>query len=152
MTGRIDPLSEHLCFAIYSAGHALNRIYKPLLEALGLTYPQYLVMTVLWDTDGRTVGQLGERLFLDSSTLTPLLKRLEQAGQVQRERDKGDERVMRVRLTEAGRALQARAQSVPGHIVAASGQSAEAVERLKNEIEDLRDALTRFSRQKAGSA
>ncbi len=152
MTARIDPLGEYLCFAIYSAGHALNRVYKPMLDALGLTYPQYLVMTVLWDADGRTVGQLGERLFLDSSTLTPLLKRLEQAGQIRRERDPGDERVVRARLTEQGRGLQARAQAIPGCIVAASGQSATEVGRLKSEIEDLRDAFNRFSQQKAGGA
>ena len=152
MTARIDPLADYLCFAIYSAGHALNRVYKPLLDALGLTYPQYLVMTVLWDVDGRTVSQIGERLFLDSSTLTPLLKRLERAGQIRRERDADDERVVRVRLTGQGRELQARAEALPGCIVAASGQSATEVQRLKGEIEDLRDAFDRYSRQNAGGA
>src|SRR5438874_8124185 len=90
--------SDFLCFAVYSASHAFNRVYKPLLDELGLTYPQYLVMVLLWEQDDQTVGSLGEKLFLESSTLTPLLKRLEALGQVKRNRDQVDERQVRVRL------------------------------------------------------
>ena len=93
-------VDDHLCFAIYSAGHAFNRIYKPLLGELGLTYPQYLVMVALWAKDDQTVGSLGEKLLLESSTLTPLLKRLEGIGYLTRTRDPADERQVRVRLTK----------------------------------------------------
>src|SRR5262245_8935804 len=102
-------LDEFLCFAVYSASHALNRVYKPLLDALGLTYPQYLTMVVLWREDGLTVGSLSDRLFLESSTLTPLLKRLEAMGAVRRSRDPRDERQVRVHLTDEGRALREKA-------------------------------------------
>ncbi|WP_207461029.1 MarR family transcriptional regulator [Azospirillum sp. SYSU D00513] len=105
MTHDAPNLDEFLCFAIHSTARAINRAAKPLLDELGLTYPQYLVMVVLWAEDDQTVGQIGEKLFLESSTLTPLLKRLEQAGYVRRARDAADERLVRVRLTETGRAL-----------------------------------------------
>ena len=134
-------LDQMLCFAVYSAGHAMNRVYKPLLDALGLTYPQYLVMLVLWEQDSLTVGQVGERLFLDSSTLTPLLKRLEGAGILKRARDSADERQVRVRLTEAGRALRARARGLPACVVKATGQSLPELRRLQDEIQHLRSAL-----------
>lgn len=137
-------LGDFLCFAIYSAGHALNRVYKPMLDALGLTYPQYLVMTILWDGDCQTVGQIGDRLFLGSSTLTPLLKRLEGAGLLSRARDASDERVVRVGLTGPGRALQERAAHLPACILEASGRDAEGIRKLRLEIETLRDALDRF--------
>src|ERR1700730_6884427 len=101
-------LGEFLCFAVYSASHAFNRVYKPLLDELGLTYPQYLVMVLLWEQDDQTVGSLGEKLFLESSTLTPLLKRLEALGHVKRTRDPVDERQGRVRLTDKGRAIRER--------------------------------------------
>ena len=87
-------LDNFICFALYTANHAMNRVYKPLLDALGLTYPQYLVMVSLWEEDGQTVGGLGDKLFLESSTLTPLLKRLEAAGYIRRERSREDERVV----------------------------------------------------------
>lgn len=141
-------LGDFLCFAIYSVGHALNRVYKPLLDALDLTYPQYLVMTVLWEQDGQTVGQVGARMFLESSTLTPLLKRLERAGHLRRDRDPDDERVVRVYLTEPGRALHERALHLPGCIVEASGRSADDLRALKLEIERLRDAFDRFSQER----
>ena len=99
-------LDHQLCFALYSASLAMTKLYKPLLEPLGLTYPQYLVMLVLWEGDGLTVSQLGERLALDSGTLTPLLKRLEASGLVQRRRDAADERRVLLHLTPAGRALK----------------------------------------------
>lgn len=130
-----------LCFAVYSASHAFNRVYKPVLDALGLTYPQYLVMVVLWDEDDQTVGALGEKLFLESNTLTPLLKRLEAMGYVARARDPADERQVRVRLTHAGQALRAKAQEVPGCIFLASGLSREAHDRLAAEVAALRDRL-----------
>ncbi|GIK99640.1 MAG: MarR family transcriptional regulator [Alphaproteobacteria bacterium] len=138
-----DPLdlSQQLCFAIYSAAHALNRAYKPLLEALNLTYPQYLVMLVLWETDDQTVGRIGDRLLLDSSTLTPLLKRLEAAGYVRRERDRADERQVRIRLTASGRSLKDRARGIPLAIAGAAGRTAAELQRLKADILALRDTL-----------
>lgn len=134
-------LGHQLCFAVYSAGHAFNRAYKPLLEALGLTYPQYLVMLVLWEADDQTVGEIGARLRLDSSTLTPLLKRLEAAGHVARARDPADERQVRIRLTAAGRALREKAKSVPHAIAGAAGLSGPEIQKLKSAIVALRDAL-----------
>ena len=134
-------LDQMVCFAIYSAAHAMNRVYKPLLDELGLTYPQYLVMLVLWEQDGVTVGGIGERLFLDSGTLTPLLKRLATSGVLTRERDSRDERQVRVRLTAAGLALRARARALPGCIVKATGLGLAELRRLQGEIEGLRDAL-----------
>ncbi|WP_458096394.1 MarR family winged helix-turn-helix transcriptional regulator [Roseomonas sp. WA12] len=130
-----------LCFSVYAAGHALNRVYKPLLDPLGLTYPQYLVMLGLWAEDGLTVGQIGAQLYLESSTVTPLLKRLEAAGLVRRARDEVDERVVRAWLTEAGDALRARAGAIPDCIVGATGMDAEGAERLRAEVERLRAAL-----------
>lgn len=138
-------LSEFLCFAIYSAGHAFNRVYKPLLDELRLTYPQYLVMVVLWEQDGQTVGDLGEKLFLESSTLTPLLKRLEALGHVRRSRDPADERQVRITLTPEGRALRQKALSIPHCILDASGLGIEGLRRLQTEITALRDALERGS-------
>src|SRR6185503_10758147 len=99
-------LDDFLCFAIYSTNLAVNRVYKPLLDQLGLTYPQYLVLVVLYQEDDQTVGRLGDKLFLDSSTLTPLLKRMESVGYVTRQRDPQDERQVRVRLTQQGRSVR----------------------------------------------
>jgi len=140
-----DPLKldDFICFAVYTAGHALNRVYKPLLATLGLTYPQYLAMVSLWQQDGQTVGGLGEKLFLESSTLTPLLKRLESAGYIRRERSKDDERVVVLRLTEEGKRLKEKAIGIPGCIVDASGRDAVDLNRLQAEIVALREALNR---------
>src|SRR5437870_5966914 len=113
-------LDNQLCFAVYSTAHAFNRFYKPLLDRLGLTYPQYLVMLVLWEEDGMSVKAIGERLFLDSGTLTPLLKRLEAAGLVKRTRSSEDERQVIVALTAQGEALKEKARSLPLSILAAS--------------------------------
>lgn len=143
-------LAEFLCFAVYSANHAFNRVYKPLLDDLGLTYPQYLAMVILWEKDSQTVGEIGERLFLDSSTLTPLLKRLEANGLVHRFRDAKDERVVRVSLTDAGRALRARAADVPPCIFAATGGRMEDLVRLKDELVALRETLGDASAAKGG--
>src|SRR5689334_24753737 len=103
LSTRDIKLNDLLCFAVYAAGHGFNRVYKPLLDPLGLTYPQYLVMKALWEQDSQTVGALGEKLSLESNTLTPLLKRLEAQGRVRRVRDPRDERQVRVQLTAAGR-------------------------------------------------
>lgn len=132
---------DFICFAVYSAGHAFNRVYKPLLSALGLTYPQYLVLVALWAKDDRTVGSLGETLLLETSTLTPLLKRLERMGLVTRARDAADERQVRIRLTPDGAALQAKARDYPSCVDAATGLAPEALARLRRQILAVRTAL-----------
>jgi DNA-binding MarR family transcriptional regulator len=142
MTGKLPlDLEIFLCFAIYSTSHAFNRIYQPLLEGLGLTYPQYIVMVLLWERDGQTVGELGERLFLESNTVTPLLKRLESVGHVKRRRDPADERQVRIFLTDAGRKLRPRAANIPRCILDASGLDGGQAKRLLEEISALRKAL-----------
>jgi DNA-binding MarR family transcriptional regulator len=134
-------LDNQICFAIYSAAHAFNRVYKPLLDRLGLTYPQYLVMLVLWEGDGVPVKEIGERLFLDSGTLTPLLKRLELAGLIKRTRSTEDERQVLIGLTAQGHALKDKARTVPPSILAASECSVTELLAMKNEIVALRDRL-----------
>ena len=136
-------LDSFLCFAIYSVNHAFNRVYKPLLDRLKLTYPQYLAMAVLWEQDDQTVGSLGEKLFLESSTLTPMLKRLEALKYVSRTRDQHDERQVRVRLTKAGLALREKAEAIPACIVEATELNPEGVAKLKDEITKLRASLVR---------
>lgn len=138
-----DPLrlDEFLCFAVYSANHAFNRVYKPLLDALGLTYPQYLVMVTLWSDEGQTVGQIGEKLLLETNTLTPLLKRLEGAGLLRRVRDAQDERQVRIHLTEQGRALREEAAAVPQALGRCIGRDREEIARLTRELASLRDTL-----------
>lgn len=138
----LPDLPELLCFAVYSTAHAFNRVYKPLLDRLGLTYPQYLVMVRLWTQDDQTVGALCGALHLESSTLTPLLKRVEALGLVSRRRDPADERQVRVSLTPAGQALHAQAQDVPACILAATGLTPEALQRLTTTLNTLRDTLT----------
>ena len=135
-------LDHQLCFALYSASLAMTKLYKPLLEPLGLTYPQYLVMLALWEGDDLTVSDLGARLTLDSGTLTPLLKRLEAAGLVVRLRDAADERRVRLRLTPAGRALKRRAQAVPQHIACAVGCPLDEISELTQRLQALRGQLT----------
>ncbi len=145
-TSPVDlKLRDFLCFAVYAAGHGFNRVYKPLLEPLGLTYPQYLVMTALWEQDDQTVGGLGDRLSLESNTLTPLLKRLENQGRIRRVRDLRDERQVRVRLTAAGRALGDEAAHIPHCILEASGLSAEDLSRLQRQITTLHKALEGYA-------
>ena len=134
-------LDNQICFAVYSASHAFNRIYKPLLDRLGLTYPQYLVMLVLWERDGVAVKEVGERLHLDSGTLTPLLKRLEQAGLIKRTRSTEDERQVLIDLTSQGQALKEKARAVPPAILAASQCSVAELTAVKDEIVALRDRL-----------
>jgi DNA-binding MarR family transcriptional regulator len=135
------PLDRMVCFALYSAAHAVQAIYKPALDALGLTYPQFLVLSALWQQDGRTVGQLGAALFLESNTLTPLLKRMETAGLIGRTRDARDERQVRITLTDRGRALQAQAATVPACLLDRSGLTREDLAVLNAGITGLRDRL-----------
>jgi DNA-binding MarR family transcriptional regulator len=134
-------LEEQLCFAVYSAGHAFTRAYKPLLDRLGVTYPQYLVLLVLWGEDDQTVSGIGQKLYLESSTLTPLLKRLQSRGLLERSRDLSDERQVRVRLTSAGKKLAHGAREVEKCITDAAGSSLDELLRLKRSIEALRDRL-----------
>jgi DNA-binding MarR family transcriptional regulator len=136
-------LDSQFCFALYSASLAMTKTYKPLLDKLGLTYPQYLVMLVLWQEDGLLVKTIGEKLFLDSGTLTPLLKRLEASGFIVRARDTGDERQVRITLTRDGRALKRRAQDIPQQVLCASGQSEQAVAGLRAQLALIRDDLVR---------
>ncbi len=134
-------LDEQLCFAAYSLAQAFGRVYRPGLDRLGLTYPQYLVMLVLWEEDGPSVGQIGQKLHLDSGTLTPLLKRLEAAGFVTRQRGTDDERLVRVRLTPAGRALKAGAAEVRLGVGCATGLTGAGIQTLKDDLIRLRDNL-----------
>ena len=143
-------LGNQLCFAVYSTAHAFNRFYKPLLDRLGLTYPQYLVMLVLWEQDGLPVKDIGERLFLDSGTLTPLLKRMEAAGLVKRTRSSEDERQVFVALTPQGEGLKERARNLPLSILAASECSVAELAALKKEVEALQDRLNAALGEKVG--
>jgi MarR family transcriptional regulator, organic hydroperoxide resistance regulator len=143
-----DPLhlDEQLCFALYNASRALTRAYAPLLEPLGVTYPQYLVLLVLWERDGLPVKELGERLALDSGTLTPLLKRLEQQGIVERRRGEDDERIVRIHLTPEGRALRGKARKIPTELACSAGYDVTN-ERSMRELARLRDELTQLARR-----
>ena len=134
-------LDNQICFAVYSAAHAFNRVYKPLLDRLGLTYPQYLVMLVLWERDNIPLKDIGQRLFLDSGTLTPLLKRLEATDLIKRTRNTEDERQVLIELTREGHALREKAKAVPQSILAASACSVGELVAMKNEIVALRDRL-----------
>jgi len=135
-------LDNQVCFALYSASLAMTKLYKPLLDRIGLTYPQYLVMLVLWEQDGVTVSELGERLFLDSGTLTPLLKRLEAQGQIARLRDVQDERRVRITLTAEGRALRDQAEAIPQCVLQSSQCSIAELTALTIELKQLRDRLS----------
>ena len=135
-------LDNQLCFALYSASLAMTKLYKPLLDKLGLTYPQYLAMLVLWEQDGLMVSELGQRLSLDSGTLTPLLKRLEALGLVSRLRDVADERRVHISLTPAGRKLKAKATDIPACVLAASQCSLPELIQLTRQVRSLRERLT----------
>lgn len=134
-------LDNQLCFALYSASLAMTKLYKPWLDKLGLTYPQYLAMLALWEEDGLSVSELGERLRLDSGTLTPLLKRLEAAGLLTRLRATHDERRVHVSLTAAGRKLRAAAEKIPGCVVQAAQCPVQDLMQLTRQIQSLRDRL-----------
>ena len=130
-------LENQICFAVYSAAHAFAQAYKPHLDPMGLTYPQYLVMLLLWEQDGRSVNEIARPLHLDSGTLTPLLKRMEKAGLVIRKRDTKDERIMRIHLTDQGRSLQSRARAIPPAMLCASGLELDGLMALRDEIKVL---------------
>ncbi|MHA7627701.1 MarR family winged helix-turn-helix transcriptional regulator [Corallococcus sp. M7] len=130
-------LDLQLCFPLYAASRAMVQAYTPLLAKLGLTYPQYLVMLVLWETDGVSVKELGEKLYLDSGTLTPLLKRLETLGFVRRERSQEDARSVTVSLTAQGKGLRRKAASIPEAIVCRTGLTLEELSRLRRDIQRL---------------
>lgn len=140
-TKRPPHLDDQLCYAVYSAGMAIQRAYKPLLDELGLTYPQYLVLNILWNEDAQTVGSIGDRLALESSTLTPLLKRLEAAGMLRRTRNPDNERQVIVSLTAQGRALEMRAGCLGEALLEASGQSPAELDALNRSVRRLRDAI-----------
>ncbi|MHA6204883.1 MarR family winged helix-turn-helix transcriptional regulator [Dyella soli] len=135
-------LADFLCFAVYSTNLAFGKVYRPILDELGLTYTQYVTIIALWEEDDQTVGGLGEKLFLESNTLTPILKKLEAMGYVERTRDAKDERVVRVRLTRSGRRLREKALSVD--LDDASGLTAKDFARLQKEIVALRGSLLNF--------
>ena len=134
-------LSDQLCFVTYSAAQAFTRVYRQLLDPLGLTYPQYLVLLVLWEQDSLTVKELGPKLFLDSGTLTPLLKRLQAAGIVERTRDTDDERLVRITPTRKGRDLQEPVKQAWDEVVCSVGLAPDEFEVLKAQITRLRDTL-----------
>lgn len=141
-TDTLLKLDLQVCFALYSTNLAMTKVYRKLLRELGLTYPQYLVMMVLWEEDGQSVSGIGERLFLDSATLTPLLKRLETAGLIQRRRALDDERRVDVTLTGDGSALRARAETIPEAVACASHCEPEALMALKDQLHALRRKLS----------
>lgn len=145
MSPQLPPLSDFLCFAVYSANLAYGRAYKPILDRLGITYTQYLVIVALWEQDRQTVSGLGERLFLESNTLTPILKRLEAAGYLTRQRSTADERQVVVSLTDAGRAL--REQGLEMDLVAATGLEPDELRAMQKGIAKLRDNLRSHVRE-----
>jgi len=135
------PMEDQLCFTVYSTGMAIQRAYKPLLDDLGVTYPQYLVMNVLWREDGRTVGDIADELALEPSTMTPLLKRLEVAGLVRRARNPENERQVVITLTSEGQALRERAGCLGEALLDASGQTMPELSDLNIRLKSLRDAV-----------
>jgi len=134
-------MEDQLCFTVYSTGMAIQRAYKPLLDDLGVTYPQYLVMNVLWREDGRTVGDIADELALEPSTMTPLLKRLEVAGLVRRARNPANERQVVITLTSEGQALRERAGCLGEALLDASGQTMPELSDLNIRLKSLRDAV-----------
>jgi DNA-binding MarR family transcriptional regulator len=142
-------IDSQLCFALYSASRAMTAAYRPILAELKLTYPQYLVLLVLWEHEPVTVRSLGERLRLDSGTLSPLLKRLEANGFVRRERSTDDERLVKVTLTPAGRRLEETAQCIPAELFSATGMSERQAMDLRDAVRQLTDALSASSRRES---
>jgi MarR family transcriptional regulator, organic hydroperoxide resistance regulator len=130
-------VENQLCFSLYAASRAMTSAYQPLLEAFGLTYPQYLVMLVLWEEDGVKVSRIGERLCLDSATITPLLKRLEARGVLTRRRNKSDERVVEIFLTEEGLTLKKKAEGVPREIFCRTGLSLDELSTLRRKLQEI---------------
>ena len=142
MTAPKLPLDNQLCFALYAATIAVNRAYKPMLDRLGLTYPQYLVLSTLWEGDGQTISAIADRLSLESSTVTPLVKRVEAAGLVSRERNPKDERQVIVSLTAKGRDLDNRTACLTQTLLEKSGLKPEQLTKLNDQVRQLKDALS----------
>ena len=140
-TAEILKLQNQVCFPLYAASRLVVQAYRPLLADLGLTYPQYLVMLVLWEQDGVSVGHLGERLYLDSGTLTPLLKRLEKQGLVERKRSVQDDRTVENFLTEEGKLLKEQAVGIPTEVVCNAQLEDEHLSELKTQLHELLDKL-----------
>jgi MarR family transcriptional regulator, organic hydroperoxide resistance regulator len=134
-------LSQHMCFALYSASLAMTKVYQPFLKSLKLTYPQYLVLLVLWEKNVRKVSEIGQVLFLDSGTLTPILKKLETLGYVQRKRCETDERCVWIHLTAAGRAAQKKSQAIPACVIDACGCGPKELTDLNAQLQLLRESL-----------
>src|SRR6202035_889997 len=145
-------LGSMLCFTVYSTAHAFNSAYKPLLDALGLTYPQYLTMFALWEHDDLSVKELGELLHLDFGTLTPLLKRLEAMGLVRRARDPSDERSVRIKLTPAGAEMKCKERTVHEGLISACGHTAEELKALTAQLVRVRDGLDAAAERAAAVA
>lgn len=145
LTSQVPQLDEQLCFSLYSTSLAMSKVYRKLLKKMGVTYSQYLVLMVLWEQDEQTVSGIGERLLLDSATLTPLLKRMEQADLVRRVRAVGDERQVIVSLTEHGSALRKEAAAFPPQLLCATGCALQDVIALKQQLDALRENLTKNS-------
>ncbi len=141
MRRKAQPLSQQLCFALYSANHAMARLYRPMLSALNLTYPQYLVLLALWERDNLSVGEMGKALLLESNTLTPLLKRMEAAGLILRERSQQDERSVFVKLTEFGKELELKSHDLAECVSDAAGGDDTDVEALRDQIFMLAERL-----------
>lgn len=154
-TAPLPPSQAMLCFALYSASHAMHRVYRPWLDRMGLTYPQFLAMTALWardgEAEGQTVGELCAELRLATSTLTPVLKRIEALGLARRTRDPRDARAVRISLTDEGRALRARTEGLGEALLAASGLDLRAARAFQAEISDLRDRLTAYADARDGA-
>ena len=142
-------LDRHLCFALYSASRAMTAAYRPILTELNLTYPQYLVLLALWEEGRATVGRLGERLQLDSGTLSPLLKRLEANGFIRRERSTTDERLVEITLTPAGRRLESKAQCIPQQLFSSTGMTEREAADLRDAVRHLTDALNASVRKES---
>ncbi|HWU78864.1 MAG TPA: MarR family transcriptional regulator [Caulobacter sp.] len=142
-------LADFMCFAIYSANLAYGRAYRPILDELGVTYTQWIIIVALWEQDNQTVGGLGEKLFLESNTLTPILKKLEELGFLSRRRAPADERQVLVSLTEAGRAL--RNKGVQKNLVAASGLTPEEFQTVQKMVARLRDNLIEHTKDASGA-
>ena len=138
-------IDRFVCFGVYSLNNAFGRLYGPLLDKIGLTYAQYLAMVVLWEKDSRTVGEIGARLALESNTLTPLLKRLEAAGLVTRQRSQKDERQVLIVLTEKGHALAHEAASIPSCVAEACGMDLASLEKIRVTLAQLRQNIERSS-------
>ncbi|EJL31911.1 transcriptional regulator [Caulobacter sp. AP07] len=142
--GYVPTLDDQLCFSLYGASMAINRAYKPLLDALEITYPQYLVLSTLWEIDGLSIGAIADRLGLDSSNVTPLVKRMEAAGLVARERNPADERQVVVTLTGSGRDMQARSACLGQTLFASANLSVEKLIQLNKDVQAFRDSVARF--------